>query len=40
MTPANAAVAAEDFKNLLERYGMNLIAGRAEDEKTVVQLLD
>jgi cyclic-di-GMP phosphodiesterase TipF (flagellum assembly factor) len=40
MTAANAAVAAEDFKSLLERYGMNLIAERVEDEKTVVQLLD
>jgi cyclic-di-GMP phosphodiesterase TipF (flagellum assembly factor) len=40
MTAANAAVAPEDFKNLLERYGMNLIAERVEEEKTVVQLLD
>jgi cyclic-di-GMP phosphodiesterase TipF (flagellum assembly factor) len=40
MSAANAVVAAEDFKNLLERYGMNLIAERVEDEKTVVQLLD
>jgi cyclic-di-GMP phosphodiesterase TipF (flagellum assembly factor) len=40
MTAANAAVAAEDFKKLLERYGMNLIAERVEDEKTVVKLLD
>ena len=40
MTGANAAVAAEDFKKLLERHGLNLIAERVEDEKTVVQLLD
>lgn len=40
MSAANAAVAAEDFKNLLERFGLNLIAERVEDEKTVVQLLD
>ena len=40
MTGANAAVAAEDFKKLLERNGLNLIAERVEDEKTVVQLLD
>jgi cyclic-di-GMP phosphodiesterase TipF (flagellum assembly factor) len=40
MSAANAAVAAEDFKKLLERYGMNLIAERVEEEKTVVQLLD
>jgi cyclic-di-GMP phosphodiesterase TipF (flagellum assembly factor) len=40
MTAANASVAAEDFKNLLERYGLDLIAERVEDEKTVVQLLD
>ena len=33
-------VAAEDFKKLLERHGLNLIAERVEDEKTVVQLLD
>ena len=35
-----AAVAAEDFKKLLSRHGLNLIAERVEDEKTVVQLLD
>ena len=35
-----AAVAAEDFKKLLTRHGLNLIAERVEDEKTVVQLLD
>jgi cyclic-di-GMP phosphodiesterase TipF (flagellum assembly factor) len=40
MQNANAAVAAEDFKKLLERHGLNLIAERVEDEKTVVQLLD
>ncbi|MGA8364683.1 MAG: EAL domain-containing protein, partial [Solirubrobacteraceae bacterium] len=40
MLGANAAVAAEDFKKLLERNGLNLIAERVEDEKTVVQLLD
>jgi cyclic-di-GMP phosphodiesterase TipF (flagellum assembly factor) len=40
MNSAKAAVAAEDFKKLLERNGMNLIAERVEDEKTVVQLLD
>ena len=37
---AQAAVAAEDFKKLLSRHGLNLIAERVEDEKTVVQLLD
>jgi len=35
-----ADVAAEDFKVLLTRHGLNLIAERVEDEKTVVQLLD
>ena len=30
----------EDFKKLLTRHGLNLIAERVEDEKTVVQLLD
>jgi cyclic-di-GMP phosphodiesterase TipF (flagellum assembly factor) len=40
MNAAGAAVAAEDFKNLLARHGLNLIAERVEDEKTVVQLLD
>ncbi len=40
MGAAGAAVAAEDFKNLLSRHGLNLIAERVEDEKTVVQLLD
>ena len=33
-------VAAEDFKKLLTRHGLNLIAERVEDEKTVVQLLE
>ncbi|HEY1631390.1 MAG TPA: EAL domain-containing protein [Rhizomicrobium sp.] len=40
MSGANASVAAEDLKQLLERHGLNLIAERVEDEKTVVQLLD
>lgn len=40
MNDAGAAVAAEDFKKLLSRHGLNLIAERVEDEKTVVQLLD
>lgn len=40
MGAAGAAVAAEDFKNLLARHGLNLIAERVEDEKTVLQLLD
>ena len=40
MAGANAMVAAEDLKKLLERHGLNLIAERVEDEKTVVQLLD
>jgi len=40
MIGAQAPVAAEDFKKLLERNGLNLIAERVEDEKTVVQLLD
>lgn len=40
MTGAQAHVAAEDFKRLLARHGLNLIAERVEDEKTVVQLLD
>ena len=40
MKDAGATVAAEDFKNLLSRNGINLIAERVEDEKTVVQLLE
>jgi cyclic-di-GMP phosphodiesterase, flagellum assembly factor TipF len=40
MDAAQASVAAEDFKNLLERHGLNLIAERVEEERTVVQLLD
>lgn len=40
MTGAQAFVAAEDFKRLLARHGLNLIAERVEEEKTVVQLLD
>ncbi len=40
MEGAHAPVAAEDFKKLLERHGLNLIAEKVEDEKSVVQLLD
>jgi cyclic-di-GMP phosphodiesterase TipF (flagellum assembly factor) len=40
MSGSGADVAAEDFKKLLTRHGLNLIAERVEDEKTVVQLLD
>jgi len=40
MKDAGAAVAAEDFKDMLSRNGVNLIAERVEDEKTVVQLLE
>jgi len=40
MEGAQAVVAAEDFKKLLARHGLNLIAERVEDEKTVVQILD
>lgn len=40
MAHAQALVAAEDLKALLERHGLNLIAERVENEKTVVQLLD
>jgi cyclic-di-GMP phosphodiesterase TipF (flagellum assembly factor) len=40
MQTAQAAVAAEDFKDLLARNGINLIAERIEEEKSVVQLLD
>jgi cyclic-di-GMP phosphodiesterase TipF (flagellum assembly factor) len=40
MGMAQADVAAEDIKKLLERHGLNLIAEHVEDEKTVVQLLD
>ena len=40
MNGARADVAAEDFKKLLTRHGLNLIAERVEDEKTVLQLLD
>lgn len=40
MNGAGASVAAEDFKKLLTRHGVNLIAEHVEDEKTVVQLLD
>ena len=40
MRDANAAVAAEDFKDLLSRNGLNLIVERVEDEKSTVQLLE
>jgi cyclic-di-GMP phosphodiesterase TipF (flagellum assembly factor) len=40
MDSAKAMVTAEDFKGLLERHGLNLIAERVEDEKTVLHLLD
>jgi cyclic-di-GMP phosphodiesterase TipF (flagellum assembly factor) len=40
MKSANATVAAEDFKDLLARNGLNLIVERVEDERTVVQLLE
>jgi cyclic-di-GMP phosphodiesterase TipF (flagellum assembly factor) len=40
MSGAGSAIAAEDFKKLLTRHGLNLIAERVEDEKTVIQLLD
>ena len=40
MSGASAAVAAENFKKLLLRHDLNLIAERVEDEKTVLQLLD
>jgi cyclic-di-GMP phosphodiesterase TipF (flagellum assembly factor) len=40
MSGAGAAVAAEDFKKLLSRHGLNLIAERVEEEKTVLSLLD
>jgi cyclic-di-GMP phosphodiesterase TipF (flagellum assembly factor) len=40
MKQANAPVAAEDFKDLLYRNGLNLIVERVESEKTVVQLLE
>lgn len=40
MASAGAPVMAEDFKKLLARHGLDLIAERVESEKTVVQLLD
>ena len=40
MSGAGSHVAAEDFKKLLSRHGLNLIAERVEDERTVVQLLE
>jgi cyclic-di-GMP phosphodiesterase TipF (flagellum assembly factor) len=40
MKTAKSHVAAEDFKALLSRNGINLIAERIEDEKAVVQLLE
>jgi cyclic-di-GMP phosphodiesterase TipF (flagellum assembly factor) len=36
---ACGAVAVEDLKPLLERHGLNLIAERVEEEKTVAELL-
>jgi cyclic-di-GMP phosphodiesterase TipF (flagellum assembly factor) len=40
MEHANAAVAAEDLKDLFARHGLSLIAECVENEKTVVQLLE
>lgn len=40
MKQANATVAAEDFKELLERAGIDLIVERVEEEKAIVQLLE
>ena len=40
MAGAGAMVTAEDFKKLLSRHGLNLIAEHVESERTVVQLLD
>ena len=40
MKQANAPVAAEDFKELLARAGIDLIVERIEEEKAVVQLLE
>ena len=40
MKQANAPVAAEDFKELLARAGLDLIVERIEEEKAVVQLLE
>jgi cyclic-di-GMP phosphodiesterase TipF (flagellum assembly factor) len=40
MKAAHASVAAEDFKDLLARSGVQLIVEHIEDEKTVVQLLE
>lgn len=40
MGDAHAVVAAEDFRKLLARHGLDLIAERIEEERTVVQLLD
>lgn len=40
LSGTGSAVAAEDFKKLLTRHGLNLIAEHVEDEKTVIQLLD
>jgi cyclic-di-GMP phosphodiesterase TipF (flagellum assembly factor) len=40
MKNAQAQVAAEDLKDLLIRNGINLIAERIEDERSVVQLLE
>jgi cyclic-di-GMP phosphodiesterase TipF (flagellum assembly factor) len=40
MAGARAAVAAEDFRALLQRFGLDLVAEHVEDEKAVIQLLD
>ena len=40
MKEARAPVAADDFKELLARCGIELIIERIEEEKTVVQLLE
>jgi cyclic-di-GMP phosphodiesterase TipF (flagellum assembly factor) len=40
MNQANAPVPAEDFKELLQRCGIDLIVERVEEEKAVVQLLE
>ena len=37
---ASSLARSTRFKKLLLRHGLNLIAERVEDEKTVVQLLD
>ncbi|MGH6827979.1 MAG: EAL domain-containing protein [Rhizomicrobium sp.] len=40
MNRTGSEIAAEDFKTLLGRHGLNLIAERVEEEHTVVQLLE